>query len=72
VTDYRYSNIGNDAKALWVHYDETKDETFLVNRQQMHVSILSIGSFLGRLASGECLRFSAPPSLTELEFNHDL
>jgi len=47
-----FSNIGNDAKALWEHYDSTKNEDFLVNRQQMHVSILSVGSFLGRLLSG--------------------
>ena len=47
------SNIGNDAKALWKHYDESKDEAFLVGRQQMHVSILSVLSFSGRLLSGK-------------------
>ncbi|KAL2206648.1 major facilitator superfamily transporter [Sarocladium strictum] len=46
------NNIGNDAKALWEHYDETVDEAFLVKRQQLHVSILSVGSFFGRLTSG--------------------
>lgn len=47
------SNIGNNAKALWLHRDPDKDEEFLVGRQQMHVSILSVCSFLGRLSSGE-------------------
>lgn len=46
------SNIGNDAKSLWQRYDPTVGREFLVTRQQMHVSILSIGSFLGRLSSG--------------------
>lgn len=46
------SNIGHDANALWKHYDDSVDEKFLINRQQMHVSILSIGSFVGRLLSG--------------------
>ncbi|EGX94663.1 MFS transporter, putative [Cordyceps militaris CM01] len=47
-----HSNIGNDANVLWKHYDSSKGEEFLVHRQQMHVSILSIGSFVGRLLSG--------------------
>jgi len=38
---------------LWKHYDDSVDEKFLINRQQMHVSILSIGSFVGRLLSGK-------------------
>lgn len=46
------SNIGNDVLALWRKYDPSVDEHFLVNRQQMHVSILSICSFSGRLLSG--------------------
>ncbi|KIH86872.1 uncharacterized protein SPSK_09799 [Sporothrix schenckii 1099-18] len=46
------SNIGHDANALWKHYDESVDESFLIAHQQMHVSILSIGSFAGRLLSG--------------------
>ncbi|KAM3502048.1 hypothetical protein MY11210_009186 [Beauveria gryllotalpidicola] len=46
------NNIGNDTNVLWKHYDSTKGEEFLVHRQQMHVSILSIGSFVGRLLSG--------------------
>jgi hypothetical protein len=49
------SNIGHDANALWKHYDDSVDEKFLINRQQMHVSILSIGSFVGRLLSGKRL-----------------
>ncbi|CAK7198271.1 hypothetical protein SEUCBS139899_000931 [Sporothrix eucalyptigena] len=46
------NNIGHDANALWKHYDDSVDESFLIGRQQMHVSILSIGSFAGRLSSG--------------------
>ncbi|KAI0142777.1 MFS general substrate transporter [Xylariaceae sp. FL1272] len=46
------NNIGNDATALWKYYDESIDDKTLVLRQQMHVSILSVGSFSGRLLSG--------------------
>ncbi|OHF03390.1 major facilitator superfamily transporter [Colletotrichum orchidophilum] len=46
------NNIGNDVKALWRHWDESVDEAYLITKQQMHVSILSIGSFAGRLLSG--------------------
>ncbi|KFA61551.1 hypothetical protein S40285_04020 [Stachybotrys chlorohalonatus IBT 40285] len=46
------NNIGNDAKALWKKYDPNVESGFLVRRQQLHVSILSICSFLGRLSSG--------------------
>ena len=49
-----YSNIGNDATALWRHYDDSVSEEFITKRQAMHVSILSIGSFFGRLSSGKC------------------
>lgn len=43
-----------------MHFDPSKSEEFLVNRQQMHVSILSIGSFAGRLMSG---MLQAPPPI---------
>ncbi|KAI0014286.1 MFS general substrate transporter [Xylariaceae sp. FL0662B] len=46
------NNIGNDATALWKHYDDSIDDKTLVLRQQMHVSILSLASFSGRLLSG--------------------
>ncbi|KAI1083592.1 MFS general substrate transporter [Whalleya microplaca] len=46
------NNIGNDATALWKHYDDSIDDKTLVLRQQMHVSILSLASFTGRLLSG--------------------
>ncbi|EFX04675.1 major facilitator superfamily transporter [Grosmannia clavigera kw1407] len=46
------NNIGHDANALWKHYDSSVPESLLVQRQQMHVAILSIGSFVGRLLSG--------------------
>jgi len=48
----RRSNIGNDAMALWRHYDDSVTEDFITKRQAMHVSILSVGSFVGRLSSG--------------------
>ncbi|KAF4982917.1 hypothetical protein FZEAL_1545 [Fusarium zealandicum] len=46
------NNIGNDAKALWKHYDKNVTDEFLIHRQQVHVSTLSVCSFLGRLLSG--------------------
>ena len=46
------SNIGNDATALWRHYDDSATEDFIMKRQAMHVSILSVCSFVGRLSSG--------------------
>ncbi|KAI1877141.1 uncharacterized protein JN550_001213 [Neoarthrinium moseri] len=46
------NNIGNDVTALWKHWDDSIDDKTLVLRQQLHVSILSIGSFAGRLLSG--------------------
>ncbi|KAK4165198.1 major facilitator superfamily domain-containing protein [Cladorrhinum sp. PSN259] len=46
------NNIGHNVQALWRTYDDTVSESFLIQRQQMHVSILSVGSFSGRLLSG--------------------
>ncbi|KAG9692624.1 putative MFS transporter, partial [Aureobasidium melanogenum] len=46
------NNIGNNAKTLWHHYDENASHDFIQSRQLMHVGILSIGSFVGRLSSG--------------------
>ncbi|KAI9816174.1 MAG: hypothetical protein M1827_001775 [Pycnora praestabilis] len=46
------NNIGNDAQALWSHYDDSVKPGFIQNRQLMHVSILSVVSATGRLASG--------------------
>ncbi|KAF4636403.1 hypothetical protein G7Y89_g1682 [Cudoniella acicularis] len=46
------NNIGNDAAALWTHYDDSVTEDFIMKRQAMHVSILSVFSFVGRLLSG--------------------
>ncbi|CAG9938509.1 unnamed protein product [Clonostachys rosea f. rosea IK726] len=46
------NNIGNDSKALWERYDPTVTQHFLVAAQQMHVSVLSVCSFVGRLSSG--------------------
>ncbi|KAI9769811.1 MAG: hypothetical protein M1840_003805 [Geoglossum simile] len=46
------NNIGNDAQALWSHYDDSADPKFIQKWQAMHVSILSLMSFAGRLISG--------------------
>lgn len=46
------NNIGNSAKALWQHYDDSASSQFIHQRQVMHVSILSFGNFIGRLLSG--------------------
>ncbi|KAG6001404.1 hypothetical protein E4U21_004396 [Claviceps maximensis] len=46
------NNIGNDVNVLWKHHDESVTEDFLIHQQQMHVSILSLCSFGGRLLSG--------------------
>ncbi|KIW39487.1 hypothetical protein, variant 3 [Exophiala oligosperma] len=46
------NNIGNDAQALWKHYDPSTTPEFIEKRQAMHVSILSFCSFAGRLTSG--------------------
>lgn len=46
------NNIGNDARALWSHYDDSVSPAFIREKQLMHVSILSFMSFLGRLTSG--------------------
>ncbi|CZT10282.1 hypothetical protein WAI453_009375 [Rhynchosporium graminicola] len=46
------NNIGNDANALWRHWDDSVSDDFINKRQAMHVSILSVCSFVGRLSSG--------------------
>lgn len=46
------NNIGNSARSLWRHWDDTASSDFIQKRQLMHVSILSFCSFMGRLASG--------------------
>jgi hypothetical protein len=46
------NNIGNNARSLWKHYDDSAGEDFIMHRQLLHVSILSFCSFLGRLVSG--------------------
>lgn len=46
------SNIGNDARALWRHYDDSASDSFIRERQLLHVSVLSFCSFIGRLISG--------------------
>ncbi|QIX01352.1 hypothetical protein AMS68_006869 [Peltaster fructicola] len=46
------NNIGNDARSLWHHYDDTASREAIQKRQLMHVGILSLMSFVGRLCSG--------------------
>jgi len=46
------NNIGNDATALWRHYDDSVSSGFIGKRQAMHVSVLSACQFIGRLCSG--------------------
>jgi hypothetical protein len=46
------SNIGNDAQALWKHYDNSVKDSYVQRRQNIHVCIISFGSFSGRLMSG--------------------
>lgn len=46
------NNIGNDAKSLWHHYDDSASHDFIQKRQLMHVSTISLLSFCGRLSSG--------------------
>jgi len=46
------NNIGNTALALWHHHDPSAGSEFIQSRQLLHVSILSVCSFLGRLSSG--------------------
>ena len=52
------SNIGHNVNALWKRYDDSVDERFIIQRQQLHVSILSICSFVGRLLSGRFILYS--------------
>ncbi|KAF2136765.1 uncharacterized protein K452DRAFT_236919 [Aplosporella prunicola CBS 121167] len=46
------NNIGHDSTALWSHYDDSVSKEFIASKQLLHVSIISFGSFLGRLGSG--------------------
>lgn len=47
-----HSNIGNDALALWRHYDPSASPSFISRRQLHHVTAISLSSFAGRLLSG--------------------
>lgn len=46
------NNIGHNAQALWSDFDPSKSPEFIQTRQSIHVSILSICSFTGRMLSG--------------------
>lgn len=45
------NNIGNNVQALW-YGDANATPAFIMKRQLMHVSIISVFSFFGRLLSG--------------------
>lgn len=46
------NNIGNITQALWLYFDPETPGEFIAKRQVLHVSILSVMSFTGRLTSG--------------------
>jgi hypothetical protein len=46
------NNIGHNVQALWTHFSPSATKPFIAHAQLLHVSILSLGSFTGRLASG--------------------
>jgi len=46
------NNIGHNAQALWAWFDPSKSPEFVQKHQGLHVSILSICSFTGRMLSG--------------------
>ncbi|KAF2401719.1 MFS general substrate transporter [Trichodelitschia bisporula] len=46
------NNIGSDTQALWYFDDPDASKKFVADAQLIHVSIISIMSFVGRLASG--------------------
>lgn len=47
------SNIGHSVNALWLHFDDSVSNDSLLKLQNLHVSILSVCSFAGRLLSGK-------------------
>ncbi|KAL9103766.1 MAG: hypothetical protein Q9163_001225 [Psora crenata] len=55
------NNIGNDTLAIWHHYDDSASPEFIQQRQLVHVEILSIMSFCGRLTSGKFFPNSTRP-----------
>lgn len=46
------NNIGNIAQALWLSFDPDTPGSFIAKRQVLHVGLLSVMSFAGRLTSG--------------------
>jgi len=46
------NNVGTDVRTLWHHWDKTFSSERIHQGQLLHVSILSVCSFLGRLCSG--------------------
>lgn len=46
------NNIGNMTQSLWLAYDPSTSSAFIAKRQVLHVSLLSLSSFTGRLLSG--------------------
>jgi len=54
-SDASSSNIGYAVKALWTNHDPSKSSKFIQNQQAIHVSVLSLCSFSGRIISGRFL-----------------
>ena len=46
------NNIGNNTQQLWRHWDNTASTESIKKAQLLHVGILSVMSFCGRLSSG--------------------
>lgn len=46
------NNIGAVAQALWLSFDPNTPGSYIARRQVLHVSLLSVTSFTGRLTSG--------------------
>lgn len=60
------SNIGHNVQALFAHFDPDASAKFVHAQQGLHVSILSLCSFAGRIISGKSIsyRLSRPAQLT--------
>jgi hypothetical protein len=42
------------AQALWMHWDPDTPLAYIRQQQALHVSIISVASFTGRICSGTC------------------
>ena len=46
------NNVGNTARTLWHHFDDSVSHEFMEQRQIINVGTISVFSFVGRLSSG--------------------